>query len=237
MTTVEREILDKIEFPICSYYTGQRVTVAGELQNFKKEDLVEGVVYIYNDCLWKYYETVPSTLTNYPIFSFVGDEIVTRGAIDRGEIPLDAIINKSLRMVVQKSEEGVNYTKDLLPVQSASSTAIYVPEIKEDDDFLKKLIKRIFLIKQVATSGYKRKFSKGYSFSNLYQSLNGKTKMSTVNWQTWIELLGLDCILILKDNGGDKESPINDYVVYKSRNDTIEVIEKDKIDEFLSENL
>ena len=231
---------ENIDFPRTIFMLGKTLTCDGYFEDFEKEELIENNIYIFDECLWMYKKILPSARQNFPIISFNEDnEIVAKPSILKEETieAYDIIVNNRLAKIVEQTTEDMDFNKDLSTIPPASSSAIYMPEIKESDDFLKKLIKTIFRIKKVSTSRYRKRLSKAYAFSNLFQGLNGDTKISTIVWQTWIEILGIDAIIILKDSGGDQADPINDYLVYKSRNDTISQVPKDKINEFLSDNL
>lgn len=76
---------------------------------------------------------------------------------------------------------------------------LLTPVLKESDDFLKHLIKRIILEKKVSISYYKTKFDKSHEFPNLRQSLDKETKMTVTNFKRWADLLGFDWEIIISD--------------------------------------
>lgn len=83
------------------------------------------------------------------------------------------------------------------------------PVIKDTDDFLKYIVKRVILEKGVSTSQYKKKFPKSHEFPNLKQGLEKDTKMSIVNFKRWAELLGFDwCITVSDPDDPDKYKDI-----------------------------
>ena len=228
----------QIDFPFNSFYRGINLIVLGYFEDTPKEELKEGAVYVYDECMWRYYKSLPENFTVYPAISYDnGGDIVTQRSILDESVSIDTVLKDRLKIICDHTTEDMDFSKDVSIIPAASSTAIYMPEISEKDDFLKKILKTIFRIKKVATTKYRKKLSKAYAFSNLFQGLNSDTKISTTVWQTWIEILGVDCMIIVKDSGTDNEDAIHDYIVYKSRNDTISVVEKDKNNEFLSENL
>lgn len=232
----------ELKFPFTTYYTGRPLDVVGNFNDFKKGEHEDGKGYVADNCIWEYTDNVLEEdelgIGDYPVIGFNEEgEVVTRLSLMGKTVPLRKAINKRLSVICENTPEDADYSKDVSTIPHASSIGIYVPEILEEDDFLKKLIKTVFLIKQVSTAKYRKKMNKTYAFSNLFQGLNSSTKISTIVWQTWIEILGIDCMIILKDSGTDNEDPIGNYVVYKSRNDTITTVDKDKISEFLSENL
>lgn len=227
-----------ITLPINAYIKGRRIIILGEFTSSEPNELINEAYYIFNGKVWRYEKKLPNSAKEYPMISYDKDKnIMTKPDIDGVEITLESVLNGRLNIICERTAEDADFSKDLNIASVASSSSIYEPVISEEDDFLKRLIKTVFLIKKVPTTKYRKKLSKTYAFSNLFQGLNSSTKISTIVWQTWIEILGIDCIIILKDSGDDKEDPINDYIVYKSRNDSLNVIKKDEISDFVSENL
>ena len=163
------------------------------------------------------------------------DEMFTLNDVNGECITLDTVFKNKFALLCNATAEDADYAKEIASAPAASSSAIYVPVIKETDDFLKRLIKMVFLIKAVPTTRYRKKITKAYQFSNLFQALNNETKTTTPVWQTWIELLGMDAIIILKDAKVEDDEPcIDNYLVYKSRNDVIDIVEPDKILDHIS---
>jgi len=232
------ETQKQMTFPLHATIQGKHIMIIGEFAESSSNELIENSYYIHDGKVWKYKKKLPSRAKEFPMISIDKElGIVTIPSICDGEITYESVENQRLNLICSRTPVDADFGKDENSAYIASSSAPYVPEILEEDDFLKKLIKTVFLIKNVATTKYRKKLSKAYAFSNLFQGLNSSTKVSTTVWQTWIEILGVDCVIILKDSGTDNEDPIRDYIVYKSRNDSLNVVKKDEIKEFLSENL
>lgn len=220
----------KLKFPTVTFHKNVRLEIMDNFENVPKEELEIGKGYVYDGCVWRYTDKPLEFATNYPSISFSDrGEIVTQTDANGKILTIETVLTDRLDMVSKQTTEDMDFRKENDVVPHASSTAVYIPEIKETDDFLKKLIKMVFLIKKVATTKYRKKLSKAYAFSNLFQGLNNDTKISTTVWQTWIEILGIDAVIILKDSGSDNEDPINKYIVYKSRNDSTTLVDKDDI--------
>lgn len=96
------------------------------------------------------------------------------------------------------------------------ATSVYTPVIKEDDDFLKIIVKTIILAKGVNINRLNCKFDKKYKLSNLKAALEGKTKMSVVNFKEWTEILGVDFEIIITDDGTDRINPLYKPIRYIS---------------------
>jgi hypothetical protein len=229
----------EVSFPQYVNRCGNVLTVLGNFLSTPKEILRDGYGYIYNNRVWMY-NPKGARIGRYAIFPSIRydrhDEIETDfSVINKDEISVDEMCNNSLNLILSKTTDDMNFVDSTVITPASSSTSIYVPEIKPEDDFLKKIIKTIFLIKKTSTARYRKKLSKPYAFSNIFQTINGDTKISTVVWQTVIELLGVDCVIIVKDNGGDPESPFGNYICYKSKNDRLDIVEESDIDTYVNE--
>lgn len=150
------------------------------------------------------------------------------------EIDLNFNINRVVNMsvpTIAKDSEGIDnlYDEDVMDdFKNASSK--YVPEIKDYDDFLKKIVKTMLLEKDVDAHRYKNVVDKGYIISNLIQGLTMKTKMNPNTFGTW---MGLGCCnfkIIVEDNGGDPKYPLKNRIIYDSETNRIYVEGKDEED-------
>lgn len=101
-----------------------------------------------------------------------------------------------------------------------SSTSVFHPEIKEEDDFLKKLLKTIILLKDVNIAKYVSKVPEKYILSNMKQGLVNKSKTSAINFLNWSELLGIKFHVIIEDDGTDTD-PLKEVLHYDNKTDTI----------------
>lgn len=116
------------------------------------------------------------------------------------------------------------YDEDVLNDLNAS-TSIFKPEIKEGDDFLKRLVKKIILLKEVNIAKYLPKVPKKYILSNWKQSLSNDSKMSALNFINWCEIMGIKFHVIVEDNGTDTD-PLKEVLHYDNATDKIEVVKK-----------
>ena len=236
----KRTSIGNLKFPIDFFTKNHKlIKIVGFFEDFKRKELKVEHAYIFNDKVFVYYKKAPEQVSDVPVIVLTkDDEIVTLNDINGEGIEVDEVLNSKFASICNATDEDMDFTKNVETAPQASSTAIYVPVINESDDFLKKLIKSVFLIKQVPTTRYRKKITKAYQFSNIFQALNNITKTSTTMWQTWMELLGMDYIVILKDARLEADEPtIDRYLVYKSRNDTITAVEPDNIRDHLSDIL
>lgn len=137
------------------------------------------------------------------------------------------IIDLKMNSVIKKITSDPKDTVDMIDqiqMSNANST-VYAPSIKPNDDLLKRAIKTALANKQVNMKNYKDFFENNYDLNNMKAVLTKDgTAMSTKNFYRWIEILGLDFELVLKDNGTDKISPMNEDVIVDSQEIQKEVI-------------
>lgn len=114
------------------------------------------------------------------------------------------------------------YDEDILN-ELNSSTSMFRPEIKNSDDFLKRLIKEIILRKEVNIVKYTPLFPKKYILSNLKQGLTNDSKTAAGTFIQWMEMMGIKFHVIIEDNGKDTD-PLKEILHYDNYTDTISVI-------------
>lgn len=123
-------------------------------------------------------------------------------------VDLEHIINNT-------SENEELYNEQAISDMNAA-TSTFVPIINEDDDFLKKLIKKAIIEMNVNIKALQHQMPKKYGLTNMKSALIGSTKMSVTNFLLWCELLGLNFNIIISDNGEKKMVTLNDTLEYDS---------------------
>ena len=93
-----------------------------------------------------------------------------------------------------------------------NNTDIYVPIIKDEDDFLKYIVKKAIIDKQINLKNYKDKFKNEYSLNNMKSSLGKSTKMTIPNFKAWCEVLGIKWEMTVRDDGTDTIRPLNETI-------------------------
>lgn len=102
-----------------------------------------------------------------------------------------------------------------------ASTSIFKPILNDDDDFLKKIVKNAIIEKGIDTSRLKSKTKEKYFILNMIAALRNKTKMSTNYFNTWVELLGLDFEITIKNRKGETVDLLSFPLVYDSTKDKV----------------
>jgi hypothetical protein len=164
----------------------------GKKEKFKKSEIVCG---IYMDKHGEYEFVEPSSKQEREAYS-------TENVIE-----LD--IGKIFEEIAEKKDDFID-PEDIEIINNNSE--IYIPSIKEKDDFLKYAVKKAILDKKVNLKNYRNKFSNQYALNNMKSGLNKETKMTVTNYAMWCEILGLKWKLVIEDDGTDRLSPLPETI-------------------------
>lgn len=95
---------------------------------------------------------------------------------------------------------------------------VFVPELKETDDPMERVIKLIVLNMKLKLNERRGSFDKEYSLDNLRSALNGATKnMSILKFLMWCELLGLDWEFSLINTDDNISNPLPEPIQITNR--------------------
>ena len=142
------------------------------------------------------------------------------------DLSFDEIVRQTSDNDVMYNEQAIN------DLNNAASK--YVPVINETDDYLKKIVKEAIVRKNVDINRLKCKMVVSYNLLNMKQALEKSTKMSVIYFASWMEILGLDFEIIVKDNGQDRIDPLKENLVYSSAIDRVVTEEQYKDPRLLS---
>ena len=115
---------------------------------------------------------------------------------------------------ITNHEEDFVQPEDIEAINN--NTEIYIPTLKDDDDFLKYLVKKIIIEKKINLKNYKGRFSNNYALTNMKSGLNRSTKMTVTNFKMWCEILGIRWEMVVEDSGEDKLSPLKEPITITS---------------------
>lgn len=153
------------------------------------------------------------------------------GKLEFSELPENHEMFHTNKLVRYNADEINNSTKStdilydekVMNTMSMSST-VFKPEIKENDDFLTKMIKQLILDKNIDLKTLVPLVEKPHDISNMKSALSGSTKMSVPNFIKWCELLNVEWELYITN--GEKPSrvsaPLKKSIVYQSENNTVD---------------
>jgi hypothetical protein len=147
-----------------------------------------------------------------------GELMVVEGTTKEKEnFRVDKVIDMDIESIANRIKEQADRftSEEDLEVMNYSAE-VFAPKIKEDDDFLKQIVKQALEEKQISIKHYKNKFSKPHTLNNIKSALINKTKTSINNFEQWAELLGFDWEIRIFDNGQDKQNPMDVEIVFRS---------------------
>ena len=219
---------EEMKFPrLLSISGGERVFhVIDEI----KDGIVfrDGKGYVRDNFVWIFTKN-PPTDSKYPYFWYEHGKICF-GKI-RDSIKEEFSVNRTKSQSLVDTVFKVDPKEQLYDEEAISdmnaATSIYVPIIKEMDDFLKKIIKRVIIFKRININRLKSKMDKPYMLSNMKTALMNDTKMSVPNFIIWANLLGIRFTIIAEDDGSDVTNPLKKRIIYDSMTDqyTIEDVD------------
>lgn len=122
----------------------------------------------------------------------------------------------SYDIIVKSTKEGEELYDEKAIADMNDAASVYHPIINEDDDFLKIAVKTTIQMKGIDINRLKCKLDTKYGLTNLKAALIGKTRMSVANFTTWMELLGCDFDLIIRDDGRDHIDPLRKEIKYSN---------------------
>lgn len=227
-------------------FSGKTYMVYGWISDFSLDnldsrltylDLKDGRCYADDDGnLWVYQKIMPKHNGYIPWFSIddkdepklVFSEIHVKEVKEAFNV--NNVKNFSKDFIIETTKENEQlYDEDVLNSMNAA-TSVYTPKINDDDDFLKKIVKKFLISSKVNINQLQPKMQKKYTLVNMRSALQNATKTSTKVFSMWMELLHGDFIIVVKDNTKDKNK-MTGYIVYDSKTNKVE--KKDKLNDDL----
>ena len=215
-----------MKFPQYVSSGNRTVEIVGVIdKHTSKDKLVDGKGYVdENNSIWIYAKEKPHSPNEYPYFWLDGEEVTFSHPSKEVMEQFDAekAIDFSVAHIIEETEpdEVLFNEKEIADINAAAE--VYTPTINpKTDDFLKKVVKTLIIEKGVDISRLKNQTDEKYMIPNMKSALNKETKMSPYYFGLWMNLLGTDYILITKDNGEDKQTPLKHPIIYFSHKDAI----------------
>lgn len=197
-----------------------------ELYNF-----IPGKGYVMDGIVYQYLEEKPKRVTSPVPYFYMTTKEDKDGKVVRRQMEMkypltreetvrrfgiQKLVDQSFQRIVNETTGNeVLYDENIIDDMNAARSK-YVPDIRKDDDCLKKLIKYLILKKDVDINKYKSAMDTSYALTNMKSALISKTKMSITYFLMWIELLGVDFSIAIQDNGSDRQDPLKESLIYKS---------------------
>ena len=179
--------------------------------------LKDGYVYIYRGDI--------SKKRKYKSGLFTNDNNDYMFFLDNDEKDLyafDKIKDDSIASIIRWANNINPRLQHKIMKDINKSTDIYVPELDENDDFLKHLVKLMLIEKKISLKDYKDKFKKTHDITNIKASLDTKTSpdgkrgaLTINNLLKWVDLLDMDILIEFKDSKNSLD-PSNKIFKYDS---------------------
>ena len=126
---------------------------------------------------------------------------------------LDIILSEYAANYRMKNNLVVDNKKKLM-----NTGEYYIPELKENDDALTRIMKLMIIHVGVILNNHRGKFDKEYSLDNMRSAINGATvNMTITKFLAWCDLLNLEWEFILEDNGTDFRNPLLEPIIISSK--------------------
>lgn len=177
--------------------------------------IVDNVVYIYMGKLSKAGKTpkpgiYKNELNEYVFVEPSPDEIENIYSVDHiVEVDEDDILEQ-----VTSNPDMYQQQEDIDIINN--NRELFIPNITEEDDFLKYLVKTTIIEKEINISDYKSKFPSEYALNNMKSGLKRSTKMTVPNFNAWCEILGVKWSITISDKGTDNIAPLKEPITITS---------------------
>jgi hypothetical protein len=206
------------------------------LEEARATDYIDGKGYIDKDgSIWIFCLNKPAKAcrNEYPYFwKNLENDLEFSDPVEeiRDMYVFEKIANFSKVSIIKntKDNEQLFDEEEINDVNAA--TSFYVPLLRSSDDFLKKVIKASIIKKGIDINRLKVKTEQKYVLPNMRSVLDNETKMSTVNFLRWMDLLGLCFDIIIYNDGSDTDL-LKNPIIYQSSRDTLgEIVNGEVID-------
>lgn len=222
--------MSKIErYPVLVFTQNRTFRVEGEFNSSKidpdrKFINEKGYLDTKDNHAWIYVNEKPRDPNQYPYFWIEdGKCIKSDPAPDiYDQFIINKLVNYNIDHIIEEASKSDNselYDVEVINDLNASSE-IFRPVIYVKDDFLKKSIKTVINTLNVSLSKYKYKMTQKYMISNMKSALLSPTKMSTMYFNAWAEMLGLKITMIIETTDAS-EDKLDEPYVYLSERDAV----------------
>ena len=218
-----------LKFPMYVSTNNRTVSVVGLLSKDdkkKKEIYIDQKGYVDDDgTIWIFSgEGKPKCPNEYPYFWFNEDD--EKEFSNPPEIILNAfneenMVDMSLVNIVETTDPNEELFDEEEINDMNAAAAFFIPPINKDDDFLKKIVKATIIKKGIDINRLKSKTDEKYMIPNMRSALTNNTKMSVKYFIIWMNLLGCEIELAVKNSDDDVQNPLKYPIVYDSYHNRI----------------
>lgn len=188
--------------------------------------LKDGLVYIYRGDISRKKKFNSGIFTDKK-----GNVIFAMTDEDKGLFDFKNVSDDTIHSILDQAKKINPKLKKKIMKEINKSSDIYMPELDENDDFLKHLVKLIVREKKVDLKDHKDKFKRAHDASNLKASLEAKTSpdgkrgtLTVNNLLKWMEVLEMDIEVTFRDNPNSEEPCFKEFTYvgsegYKVKNE------------------
>lgn len=229
-----------MKFPMCIVTNKRTIRVLGyiDTESVPKDQYEDGKGYIDENGIVRVYSDHEPPMSELNTMPYIWKDPDSDNYKMSNPEPIiinmfkeDRLVDDSVDNITKStSENDVFYDeKELSELQSKSD--LFIPIIRGDDDFLKKIIKMAIIKKGINVKRLMTAVPKPYQLANMKIALQNTTAMSTKYFVQWAEMLGLDFEIAVTDNGEDLKDPLKEKITYVSYKD--DVLDEEEYKEFL----
>ena len=205
----------------CKVFINTQPVIIIDDEYFEVDTFMEGiklkknVAYIVGDYVYIYRGKYKSDDSYKPGIYKKDDEyiFVEPDKKRKDKFSIDNINELSPTSIFEQVENNVEDFVQLSDIETINNNSeIFTPMLKDDDDFLKHIVKKIILDKKINLKNYKSRFSNEYALNNMKSGLSKTTKMTVPNFMKWCEILGVDWEMTVTDSGEDNLNPLSETI-------------------------
>ena len=187
---------------------------------YEGKSLKKNIAYIVDDYVYVYRGKVKSKddITLPGIYKLNGEYIFEEPKKKyKYKYSVDNINELSAESIFESIESSKTEFIDLEDIEVINNnSSSYKPMINEDDDFLKYIIKKAIIDKNINLKNYRSRFGNEYSLNNMKSALTKPTKMTVPNFLRWCEILWLKFEVKVYDAGLDNINPLPENITISS---------------------
>ena len=208
----------------CKIFLGRIVIMDGEyvyeVSLYRDgREIKKGKAYIVGNYVYPYRGKLTEDSLDMGLYKHpeTGEYVTVTNEKQQDKFHIDNIVEiDNVDKILQDITNNPDEYTSIDDTELSDNSDIYIPVIKETDDFLKKAVKQVLAAKKVNLKNYKHLFPKENAITNYKSALKNDTKMSPVGFSQWGEVLSFGYELRVFDNGGDPRAPFKEEIIVSS---------------------
>lgn len=201
-------------------------------------DLTDGAAYIGDDGIIYVYRKEPKKGDTIPWFTVKIINGTTPRLVYTTRISTEMrhafsennLINTAITTIMKDPDLSNPIYDEEMNDEIMKNRSTYTAVIKDNDDFLKKVIKKCLMDSGVNPRSFERYTDKPWTIPNIMQVLGNDTKLSTKHFLALMGFAGWEFKIIVR-NGHNCQNPISGDVIYDSTLNDVYIEGKEKPNE------